>query len=107
MKNVGWICPRCDKVHAPSVLTCNCKKEESLNVPPDYSDTAKATAKPAFPRTCGTCDKTGGTILTSLPPKIKCPLNNNYYLLDHVCEFETLTATGSTAATEGAGGLVK
>lgn len=22
----GWICPRCDVVHAPSVLRCECKK---------------------------------------------------------------------------------
>lgn len=22
--NYGWICPRCDKVHAPSVERCDC-----------------------------------------------------------------------------------
>lgn len=24
MSNTGWICPRCQKVHAPFVQTCNC-----------------------------------------------------------------------------------
>jgi hypothetical protein len=24
-QSTGWICPRCQKVHAPQVLTCDCK----------------------------------------------------------------------------------
>lgn len=26
---MGWICPRCAKVHAPSVLACQCKPPEA------------------------------------------------------------------------------
>jgi len=22
--NIGWVCPKCDKVNAPSVLSCTC-----------------------------------------------------------------------------------
>ena len=25
MSNTGWICPRCQKVHAPDVRGCDCK----------------------------------------------------------------------------------
>lgn len=25
MSNMGWICPRCDKVHAPHVSGCDCR----------------------------------------------------------------------------------
>ena len=25
MSNSGWVCPRCKKVHAPFVPSCNCK----------------------------------------------------------------------------------
>ena len=114
MKNVGWICPRCDKVHAPSVLTCNCKKEESLSVthvapiPPGYIPDDLVIKSP----TCGRCEKTDGTILTSLPPKVKCPITGEYHSLDHICDVEKTeitgtaeTATNSTMA--GSGGLVK
>lgn len=24
MSNTGWVCPRCSKVHAPFVQSCNC-----------------------------------------------------------------------------------
>lgn len=25
--NTGWICPRCDKVNAPDIKSCDCKKD--------------------------------------------------------------------------------
>ncbi len=34
----GWICPRCDKVHSPSVLSCDCAapKGEHAKEPGEY-----------------------------------------------------------------------
>ena len=36
-ENMGWQCPNCKKVHAPSVTACNskkCTKQESVEVDP-------------------------------------------------------------------------
>jgi hypothetical protein len=33
---VGWICPRCNTVHAPDVLKCNCP---STHVRPNFDNT--------------------------------------------------------------------
>jgi hypothetical protein len=30
MSNTGWICPRCQKVHAPFVQSCNCDPTPDL-----------------------------------------------------------------------------
>lgn len=112
MKNVGWICPRCDTVHAPSVLTCNCKKEESLNVPPDLNYPESITIPNRYLNRCGNCDRTDGTVLTTHPPQIRCPITGEYHSLDHICDVEKAeitgtveTATNSTMA--GSGGIVK
>jgi len=36
---MGWICPRCNKVHAPSVLSCECadKPDERVLDPGNYT----------------------------------------------------------------------
>ena len=28
-ESLGWVCPRCRKVHSPSVKSCKCKADES------------------------------------------------------------------------------
>ena len=32
MENKGWICPRCDTVHNPFVMTCNCSTDKKITV---------------------------------------------------------------------------
>jgi len=28
----GWICPKCNKIHSPFVLTCDCAAQVTINV---------------------------------------------------------------------------
>lgn len=42
--------------------------------------------KPTITRRCGNCVFIVGTILTSYPPKVRCPLTGAYHLLDDTCD---------------------
>lgn len=35
---------------------------------------------------CGQCDLTDGTILTSDPPQVRCPVTGKFHGLDDVCD---------------------
>ena len=44
--NKGWICPRCDKVNAPNVKSCDCKSDEKLKQPDDIEELKKLFDNP-------------------------------------------------------------
>lgn len=44
--NTGWLCPRCNKAHAPWVPSCDC--------PPQLAAPWVTTTLPLYETTCGT-----------------------------------------------------
>lgn len=39
-------------------------------------------------RICGLCSMNDGTVYTSMPPKYKCTVTNEFYFGDHPCELD-------------------
>lgn len=39
-------------------------------------------------RICGICSMNDGTVYTSMPPKYKCTVTNEFYLGDHPCHLD-------------------
>ena len=48
----GWICPRCETVHAPWVSECNCSKEYHITTTPNIEATTKKDTPFTYTYTC-------------------------------------------------------
>ena len=79
MSNTGWICPRCQKVHAPFVPGCDCKHVDNIGTPrPRFplETLPKTYSLPSISHPMPICGCTGPCCNSACPhaPKVTCTM---------------------------------
>lgn len=69
--NTGWLCPRCNVVHAPSVLRCECKATDKAPTVPGttYDEWVREQKRKHTTLPCVHCGRVGA----ELCGRIYCP----------------------------------